>query len=83
MLGAAGVDGRVVAGTSTFGAGSAPGREIPTAVIELGEADRRFERLLGHTPPVLARRSAGRLLVDLRTVDPDDDDSVAAALAGS
>lgn len=83
VLGAAGVDGRVVAGTSTFGAGSAPGAEIPTAVIELGEADRRFERLLGHTPPVLARRSAGRLLVDLRTVDPDDDDSVAAALAGS
>lgn len=83
ILEATGVPGRVVAGMSTLGAGSAPGAEIPSAVIELDEADRRFSRLLEQPTPILGRRSAGRLLLDLRTVDPSDDEVVATALAES
>lgn len=75
-----GVDGRLVDGASTLGAGSAPGAEIATRLVELPEADTLYERLLNHDPPVLTRRRAGTLLIDLRTVDPVDDAAVAAAL---
>ena len=71
------------ADTSTLGAGSAPGAQIPTVVVELDEADRRFAHLLEQPTPVLGRRAAGRLILDLRTVDPSDDHVVAAALAES
>lgn len=76
----AGVEGRLVDGFSTVGAGSAPGAEIPTVLIELEDADATYLRLLHADPPILARRQSGRLLIDLRTVDPCDDEHVAAAL---
>lgn len=82
VLSAAGVGGALADGSSTLGAGSAPGAEIPTTVIQLPGGDNLYSRLLHHDPPVLARRVAGSLVVDLRTVDPADDDVVASALRG-
>lgn len=75
------LEGRVVEGASTLGAGSAPGGEIPTCLIELPGGDSLHARLLRHDPPVLARRQGGSLVVDLRSVDPVDDAAVAAALS--
>lgn len=80
VLAASGADGRLVEGASTVGAGSAPGSEIPTVLIEVDDADEIYLRLLHSHPPVLARRRAGSLLIDLRTVDPADDEAVARAL---
>ncbi|HSJ36378.1 MAG TPA: L-seryl-tRNA(Sec) selenium transferase [Acidimicrobiia bacterium] len=80
VLADSGEEGRVVEGASTLGAGSTPGAEIPTWLIELPDADAVHARLLAHDPPVLARRAAGKALIDLRTVDPVEDPSVAAAL---
>ena len=36
--------------------------------------------LRAHDPPVIARVRDGRTVVDLRSVDPDDDAMVASAL---
>jgi L-seryl-tRNA(Ser) seleniumtransferase len=80
VLADSGAEGHVIEGASTLGAGSTPGAEIPTFLIELADADAVHSRLLAHDPPVLVRRSAGKALMDLRTVDPAEDAVVAAAL---
>lgn len=80
VLSDSGADGRIVTGASTLGAGSTPGAEIPTFLVELPDADAVHSRLLAHDPPILVRRSAGKALIDLRTVDPAEDPQVAAAL---
>lgn len=84
LLTDAGVDADLEPGASTVGAGSVPGAEVPTPLVApKGSADRIFTRLLAADPPVLARREAGRLLIDLRTVDPADDPHLAAALSAA
>lgn len=75
--------GSVVAGESVPGAGSVPGETIPSPNLRLaGSADQTWRRLLASTPPIMARRSEGALLIDLRSVDPADDEHIAAALNG-
>lgn len=81
VLNRAGIEATVVAGVSTLGAGSAPGAEIPTVLLQIPEGDSVYRRLLAHDPPVLARRSAGALIIDLRTVDPIDDAALVSALS--
>jgi L-seryl-tRNA(Ser) seleniumtransferase len=74
--------GTVVRGGSVPGAGSVPGETIPSPNLHVaGNADELFARLLGATTPILARRRDGKLLIDLRTVDPGDDLYVAEILA--
>lgn len=74
--------GEVVDGESLPGAGSVPGETIPSPNLRLdGKADALWKRLLGASPPILARRREGSLIIDLRTVDPADDALIVAALA--
>jgi L-seryl-tRNA(Ser) seleniumtransferase len=84
---AARVEARVEDGTSRVGGGAAPMRELPTRVLAirpLGKSAAAFEESLrGQDPPVIARIEAGRVLLDLRTVDPSEDELVAAALASA
>jgi len=64
---------------SVAGGGSLPGLEIPSAGVSL--AGDLTTALRAHDPPVIARTVGGRTLVDLRSVDPADDQVVADALA--
>jgi L-seryl-tRNA(Ser) seleniumtransferase len=74
--------GDLVHGQSLPGAGSVPGETIPSPNLQLrGKADTQWDRLLSASPPILARRSEGKLIIDLRTVDPADDILIAQALA--
>lgn len=67
---------------STLGAGSVPGSEIPSPVISIARhPDQVYLRLLSATPPILARREGGSLLIDLRCV-PDDFDKKLALILG-
>lgn len=75
------VGGQVESGSSAVGAGSAPGIEIPSPLVRLPSGDDLYECLLDHDPPVLTRRESGDLVVDLRAVDPEDDETVASAIA--
>ena len=74
----------VVEGASTIGAGSVPGSLIPGPVIRVpGAGETGFMAWLQAEPPVVARREAGDLIVDLRTVQPEDDGVVAELLRES
>lgn len=63
-----------------MGAGSAPGIGIPSPVIRYPGGQGIFECLLHSDPPILAKREAGDLLIDLRTVAATDDMVVAKAI---
>lgn len=77
-----GAEGTVRQGASTVGAGSVPGAEVPSPVVEIrGDTDRRYLALLAGEVPVVARREEGALVVDPRTVFPDQEQALAAELA--
>ncbi len=82
LLTALGGTGEVVAGESLPGAGSVPGETIASPNLHLhGSANGMWRKLLAATPPILARRRDGNLVIDLRTVDPADDIHIVKALA--
>ncbi|MFE7174132.1 L-seryl-tRNA(Sec) selenium transferase [Streptomyces sp. NPDC057616] len=77
-LGADGVDVRVVESDATVGGGGAPGVTLPSAALSLPEpfaAALRTGRV-----PVVGRLEAGRCLLDLRAVPPEDDERLGAAV---
>jgi L-seryl-tRNA(Ser) seleniumtransferase len=70
--------GEAVECSSVVGGGSLPGVTIPSFGIAVdGDVT---SALRAHSPPVIARVNEGRTVLDLRTVDPDDDAVVADAL---
>ena len=74
----------IVAGMSAIGGGSAPGVELPTSLVAIAmdgvTPDALEERLRRLTPPVIARIERDRLLLDLRTVMPEQDRPLTALL---
>jgi L-seryl-tRNA(Ser) seleniumtransferase len=74
----------IIDGQSVIGGGAAPSAVLPTrllAVIREGlSADEISARLRASEPPVIARVEEGRVLLDLRTVFPEQDENVIAAL---
>ncbi len=74
----------LIAGVSAVGGGSAPGVELQTwllAIEKRGLAPDALECLLrGLTPPIIARIEHDRVLLDLRTVFPEQDQLVAALI---
>ena len=72
-------------GESVIGGGAAPSAVLPTRLIAVTHADLSADelcaRLRGSTPPIIARVEEGRVLLDLRTVFPDQDANLATALA--
>ena len=88
---AAGVDARVAAAKAAVGGGGAPGVELDSAAVSLPESlavPLRWDDAVarGQRPAVVGRLEGGRLLLDLRSVSPDDDarlvDAVLAAARG-
>jgi L-seryl-tRNA(Ser) seleniumtransferase len=70
-----------VQGHSLLGGGSTPDQVIPSPLLAVEGDEVRMERRLRQgEPPVVARIEAGRLLIDLRTVDPNDDGLLLQAL---
>jgi L-seryl-tRNA(Ser) seleniumtransferase len=64
--------------SAVAGGGSAPGQPIESAGVAVDGAHWRL--LIDHEPPVVSRTEGGRTIIDLRGVDPSDDDVVASAL---
>jgi L-seryl-tRNA(Ser) seleniumtransferase len=67
----------MISGSSAVGGGSAPGLQLPTVLLALarnGEPPQQTERWLrALDPPVIARIEHDRVVLDLRTVRPHDD----------
>jgi L-seryl-tRNA(Ser) seleniumtransferase len=76
-LKASGWSARVIDGMSTVGGGSAPGAELPPRLVEISRDDMSADELEQHLrsldPPVIARIHDDRVVLDLRTVAPEDD----------
>lgn len=74
----------ITSGESVIGGGAAPSAVLPTRLIALTHdnfsADQLCARLRGNDPAIIARVESGRVLLDLRTVSPEQDSAVAACL---
>jgi L-seryl-tRNA(Ser) seleniumtransferase len=77
--------GEIVQMQGRVGGGSLPQARIPSVGIALASAqpDELASRLRRGTPPIVARIEQGRVLLDLRTVAPQHDDAIAAALTNA
>ncbi len=74
----------VLAGRSVPGAGSAPGLDLPTALVVLDHpsmpADELDARLRASEPPIVGRIEHDSVVIDLRTVRPDEEGELLEAL---
>lgn len=72
---AAELGGSVIPGESTVGGGSLPGSTLSTALLalECEAVDSITAKLRQAQPPVIARIAEGRVLIDPRTVLPEQD----------
>jgi len=78
---------RVIEGESMVGGGSLPGSTLPTRLVAINDKSRKrniaislAQKLRHHDPPVIGRISDDVLLLDPRTVLPEEDDIVLQAL---
>lgn len=80
---------RVIDGESMIGGGSLPGATLPTKLVAIGKPSRAKEQSIGQIlaqrlrtqePPVVGRISENVLLLDPRSVPPEDDQAVIKAL---
>jgi L-seryl-tRNA(Ser) seleniumtransferase len=74
----------IIDGYSTIGGGSAPESSLPTRLIAIRSSGRTASdieaALRGGSPPVVARIQQDKVLLDLRTVEPGEDDALAEAI---
>jgi L-seryl-tRNA(Ser) seleniumtransferase len=81
---------RVIEGEAMIGGGSLPGSTLYTRLVAISEkggnrnlAQSLAQRLRHHAPPVIGRISGDVLLLDPRTVLPEEDDIVLRALSNA
>lgn len=72
----------IVESSGYLGGGALPGHEIASiaVAVETGDADGLAADLRYGDPPIVARIEDGRMLLDLRTIAPDEDEVVIAAV---
>ncbi len=75
----------VVLTEATVGGGSLPGETLPSFGLALrgGSADRTLAALRQGSPAVVGRIEGGRVILDLRTVDPGRDEELEAAISAA
>ncbi len=78
------VETAIVPSKATIGGGSLPGDTVPSTALRVpsDKPSRDAKRLRMGEPAVVGRIEDGALLVDLRSVDPSEDDGLRQALAG-
>ena len=74
----------VIDGESVIGGGAAPSAALPTTLLAVTSktlsAEHTAARLRASTPPIIARVEDAQVLLDLRTVFPEQDGMVETAL---
>ncbi len=81
-LGPMGIRAHVIDTTSTVGGGSLPGQQLPTRAlaIQTPSPNTLAAKLRATNPPVIARVEADQLILDPRTILPEQDGSLIAAI---
>lgn len=74
--------GEVIAGQSTIGGGSLPEETLPTYLMALNvtQPNRFLARLRAAAPPIIARVEEDRVVLDPRTVLPEEESALLAGL---
>ncbi|RLD07232.1 MAG: L-seryl-tRNA(Sec) selenium transferase [Chloroflexi bacterium] len=74
--------GTIIAGESAVGGGSLPGESLPTwlLALEVSKPDRFLAQLRKQNPAVIARTEKNRVLLDPRTVLPEQEGALLVAL---
>jgi L-seryl-tRNA(Ser) seleniumtransferase len=74
--------GEVIAGKSTIGGGSLPEESLPTFLLALDvkSPDRFLKKLRQQQPPIISRTENDRILLDPRTVLPEEDGALLVGL---
>jgi L-seryl-tRNA(Ser) seleniumtransferase len=74
--------GSVISGESTVGGGSLPGESIPTFLLELRvkSAEKFLRALRKNNPPIIARTENDKVLLDPRTVLPEQEGALLVGL---
>jgi L-seryl-tRNA(Ser) seleniumtransferase len=74
--------GEVAPGESTIGGGSLPGETLPTFLLAFNapNPNQLITRLRHNHPPIIARLQDGRLVLDPRTILPEQEASLLAGL---
>ncbi|HZD00587.1 MAG TPA: L-seryl-tRNA(Sec) selenium transferase, partial [Actinomycetes bacterium] len=71
-------------GASVAGGGSLPGEGLPSVLVEVDPGPPGEEAVLAElragSPPVIARAERGRVVIDLRTVPSEQDETVGRAV---
>ncbi len=77
----------IIDGDSQFGSGSMPGYSIPTSLVAISagplSADELARSLRLSSPPVFGRIADDRYLLDLRTVHPEETETLAELVAAA
>lgn len=75
-------EGSVMAGKSTVGGGSLPDESIPTFLLELRvrSAEKILQALRRNNPPIIARIENDKILLDPRTVFPEQEGALLVGL---
>ena len=78
------IEVQIIDGVSTIGGGSAPGSELSTRLLAMKSSTIQPKDLAATlrclTPPVIGRIEQGQVVLDLRTVLPEQDEMLARAL---
>jgi L-seryl-tRNA(Ser) seleniumtransferase len=78
---ARGTAARVVETRAALGGGTTPTETIASVAVEVpGDADARAAEARNNEPPIVGRIDEDRFLLDLRTIPPEEDAVVSAAL---
>jgi len=84
LAGSASLKTEVIPGESVIGGGAAPGSNLKTFVLAVTcaglSADELAAKLRANEPAIVTRVDEGRVLFDLRTVFPEQEPAIAAAL---
>ena len=74
----------VVETEAVFGGGTTPERSIPSAAVSLSDPERTADRLCAllrrGRPPIIGRVQGRRLILDFRTLFPEEDEAVLLAV---
>ncbi len=74
--------GEIIPGRSTIGGGSLPEESLPTFLLALDgkNTDRCLKKLRRQQPPIIARTEKDRILLDPRTVLPEEEGALLVGL---
>jgi L-seryl-tRNA(Ser) seleniumtransferase len=71
----------VVESQASVGGGAFPNTSVPSVALAFSREPESLEQQLRRgDPPVIGRVTDGRLLIDLRSVQPEEDETLTVAL---